>query len=157
MKPRLVGSIVVLMVVGAIAGYLATRDQGKRRAVPWQDITSEVSRHPEWAQPTISIIRDREKLVKIFRVATLEEQPPPPPVDFGKRQAILIAVGPRSSTGYSLRVERITENDERVDIVVRERTPGLREHVTPRLTFPYRLITIPRSTKRVHVRYAARS
>ena len=95
--------------------------------------------------------------MKIFRVATLEPQPPPPQIDFSRWQAILIAVGPRSSSGYSLLVERITETGDRVDVLVREHTPGLGTVVTPRLTFPYRLITIPANHKRIHVRYAGRS
>ena len=154
---RIALAIALLLLVGAISGYLTTRSEGKRHPVAWADITAQVTRAPHWAQPTISIIRDRQKLVKIFRVATLEPQPPPPRIDFAKRQGVLIAVGPRSSTGYSLRIERITENSERVDVVVREHTPGLREHVTPRLTYPYRLITIPANLKRIHVRYAGRS
>jgi len=51
----------------------------------------------------------------------------------------------------------VTENDSSIDVVVRERTPSLGEHVTARLTYPLLLITIPLSGKKVHVRYADRS
>ena len=34
---------------------------------------------------------------------------------------------------------------------VREITPTLKQHVTAKLTYPYRLITIPRTTK--HLRF----
>lgn len=61
----------------------------------------------------------------------------------------LLAVGPRSSTGYELRVVRVTEQEDRVTVVVRERTPGLEDRVQARLTFPYRLIAVPAGEKPV--------
>jgi len=51
----------------------------------------------------------------------------------------------------------VTEDDESIDVIVRERTPSLGEHVSARLTYPFLMITIPRSGKKVHVRYAGRS
>ncbi len=72
------------------------------------------------------------------------------PADYRRRVAILIALGPRSSTGYDLRVVRITERGGRILVILRERTPRLGQHVTPMLTFPYRLITIPHTDKKIH-------
>jgi hypothetical protein len=66
-------------------------------------------------------------------------------------------VGPRSSTGYVLHVESVTEQGGTIDVVVSEQTPTLGDHVTPHLTYPFRLITLPKSGKHVHVRYAGRS
>ena len=51
----------------------------------------------------------------------------------------------------------MTEDDESIDVIVRERTPSLAEHVSARLTYPFLMITIPLSGKKVHVRYAGRS
>jgi hypothetical protein len=51
----------------------------------------------------------------------------------------------------------VTENDGSVEVIVREQTPSLGEHVAARLTYPFLMITIPRSGKKVHVRYAGRS
>ena len=111
----------------------------------------------QWARPTISIVRDRAKLEKLFAVATYGAHPQSPRIDFAHREAVLVTTGPRSSTGYSLHVDSVTEQGDTIDVVVRERTPALGERVTPRLTFPLLLITIPRSSKHVHVRYAGRS
>ncbi len=140
----------------AIGGYLATSGGGTRRALDWQDRTADVGA-ARWAQPTISVARDRKKLAKLFEVTTLAPHPRPPQIDFGRQEAILVAVGPRSSTGYALRVESVTTKGGSIDVVVRERTPTLAEHVTPQLTYPFLLITLARSTKHVHVRYAGRS
>ena len=124
--------------------------------MPWQDVTAQAG-PVHWADPTNSVIRNQEKLDTLYRVATLGPHLQPPTIDFGKRLAVLIAAGPRSSTGYSLAVESVTENGNRIDVVVREHTPSLTDHVTPRLTFPFRLITLAKTPDHVHIRYAGRS
>ncbi|HST25704.1 MAG TPA: protease complex subunit PrcB family protein [Gaiellaceae bacterium] len=124
--------------------------------VPWQDVSSQVA-PAQWARPTISVVRDQAKLDKLFLVATLGSHPKPPAVDFSRRELVLVTTGPRSSTGYSLHVESVTSSGGTIDVLVRERTPSLGEKVTPKLTFPLLLLTLPRSGKRVHVRYAGRS
>lgn len=110
-----------------------------------------------WARPTISVVHDRAKLARLFEVATFGRHPAPPRIDFRTREAILITTGPRSSTGYSLRVESVTAKGGSIDVLVRERTPRIGERVAPRLTYPLLLITLPRSGKHVHVKYAGRS
>ena len=66
-----------------------------------------------------------------------------PAVDFERRQLLLVAPGPRSSTGYSLEVAGIRERGGTVTVTVRERTPGRDERVEPHVTFPYRLLSLP--------------
>jgi hypothetical protein len=150
-----VGAVVLLLLVGGIAGYAATSGGTHRRPVPWGDVTAQAG-PARWARPTISIIRDAKKLAKLFQVATLPPTPRVPRIDFSRHQAILITVGPRSSTGYSLRVESVTAGGGSIRVVVREHTPSLGEHVRPVLTFPYKLLTLPRQPKTVHVHFAGR-
>ena len=66
-----------------------------------------------------------------------------PAADFEQRQLLLISPGPRSSTGYSLEVHGVRERDGTVTVTVSERTPELGERVEPRVTFPYRLLSLP--------------
>jgi hypothetical protein len=124
--------------------------------VPWQDLSAKVA-PAEWARPTISIARDRAKLAKVFEAATYGRHPRPPQIDFDRLEAVLVAAGPRSSTGYSLHVESVIQHGDSVDVTVRERTPSLRNHVVARLTYPLLLVTIPTSHRHVHVKYAGRS
>ncbi len=109
-----------------------------------------------WARPTISVARDQAKLDKLFAVATYGSHPAAPRLDFGRNEAVLVTVGPRSSSGYSLHVVRAEENGS-LNILVRERTPSLGDHVVPRVTFPYLLLVMPKSGKHVSVKYAGRS
>jgi hypothetical protein len=148
--------VLLLLLGGAAAGYLATSGGGTRKPLAWQDLTDRVGA-ARWARPTISVVRDREKLEKLFLVATFPPHPRAPRIDFDRREAVLVTVGPRSSTGYALLVESVTEKDGTIDVIVRERTPSLEDHVAARLTYPFRLITLATSGKHVHVRYAGRS
>jgi hypothetical protein len=78
-----------------------------------------------------------------------------PPVDFSTRQLLLVSPGPRSSTGYSVRILSVTERDDAITVKVRERTPTLADHVEARVTYPYRLLSLPAS-KAVYVDWAGR-
>jgi hypothetical protein len=67
-----------------------------------------------------------------------------PPVDFTRRQLLLVSPGPRSSSGYRLEIVRVSRHGSRIDVAVREHTPALGERVAARVTFPYRLLNLPR-------------
>jgi PrcB C-terminal len=79
-----------------------------------------------------------------------------PRIDFSRREAILIAAGPRSSTGYELRILSVRAAGDRIIVRVRERTPSLGEPVTARITYPFRLISVPRSDKRLRLKWLGR-
>jgi hypothetical protein len=143
------------VVAGAIAAYEATSSGSKGKPVAWRNIAPQVG-PVHWARPTISVARDQAKLDKLFQVATYGSHPAAPRLDFGHNEAVLVTVGPRSSTGYSLHVVRIAE-DGSLHILVREQTPALGDKVVPRVTFPYLLLVVPRSGRHVSVKYAGRS
>jgi PrcB C-terminal len=65
------------------------------------------------------------------------------PVDFSTQQLLLVSPGPRSSTGYSVQIVSVTERGDTIAVEVRERTPTLGEHVEARVTYPYRLLSLP--------------
>jgi hypothetical protein len=71
----------------------------------------------------------------------------------GRQERVLITTGPRSSTGYSLEIERAVVERGRVSIVVREvDKPG-----RPRITYPYRLLVFPKIDKPVHIHWEGRT
>jgi hypothetical protein len=72
-----------------------------------------------------------------------------PEIDFARREAILIATGPRSSTGYALRIVKVRETGNRIAVTARELAPALGEPVVARVTYPFRLITVPRTSKKL--------
>ena len=64
----------------------------------------------------------------------------------------MISLGPRSSTGYSLRIARVAERRRGVDVLVREQTPSLGDPVEARVTYPYRAVAIRRTKRPVYVK-----
>jgi hypothetical protein len=79
-----------------------------------------------------------------------------PPVDWTRNRVVLVSAGPRSSTGYRLRVVSVVKERDRVLVTLRERTPSLGEPVQARVTYPYRLITIPAGGDAVTVHWQGR-
>jgi hypothetical protein len=53
-------------------------------------------------------------------------------------------------------VERVVERRREIDVYLRERTPALGDPVDPRVTYPYRAITIARTSKPVYVKLQGR-
>jgi hypothetical protein len=71
----------------------------------------------------------------------------PPAIDFDRRDAILVATGPRSTPAFQLEVVSVVERRRHVLIALRERAPSLESPVKVQTTYPFRLITIPRTGK----------
>jgi hypothetical protein len=92
-----------------------------------------------------------------YRLGTLQHFEPREPqtrvTTSGDEERVLITAGPRSSTGFSLEIERAVVERARVSIVVREvDRPGRAE-----ITYPYRLLVFPKLAKPVHVHWQGRS
>lgn len=78
-----------------------------------------------------------------------------PPIDYPRRETFLVAVGPRSSTGYALRIVRVEDSGSHITIVVREDTPSLGDPVRARVTYPFRLLALD-SGKPVRLKWLGR-
>ncbi|HEX3266388.1 MAG TPA: protease complex subunit PrcB family protein [Gaiellaceae bacterium] len=79
-----------------------------------------------------------------------------PPHDWNRDQVVVIALGPRSSTGYSLRILRVVERRRGIYVYVREETPALGDPVQARVTYPYRVLNMHGSAKPVYVKLEGR-
>jgi hypothetical protein len=149
-----VGLVAALALVGALVAMAESKGGFVRHPVPWKDLSRQVG-PARWARPTISVVHDTDKLAKLFDVALLPPRPKPPRIDFTRNDAVLITVGPRSSTGYSLHIVRVTQSGN-LDILVREQTPGVGATVRPTVTYPYLLLVVPKLGKHVSVHYDGR-
>jgi protease stability complex PrcB-like protein len=78
-----------------------------------------------------------------------------PPIDYSRQETFIVAAGPRSSTGYALRIVRVEEQGGHVKVVVREQTPSLGDPVRARVTYPFRLLVLD-SRKPVHLKWLGR-
>ena len=120
----------------------------KSRPVDWRDVSAPVG--PVLTSDlTRRLFRTQEQFKGFFGSGASS------PVDFSKRQLLLVAPGPRSSTGYSVQILSVTERNGSIAVKVRERTPALVDHVEARVTYPYRLLSLP-AGKAVYVDWAGR-
>lgn len=79
-----------------------------------------------------------------------------PAIDFTREEAYLVAAGPRSSTGYALQIVSVRNTGGHVVVTVHERTPSLGEPVRARVTYPFRLLALPRSDEPVKLKWPGR-
>jgi PrcB C-terminal len=116
--------------------------------VPFTDISA---RFPGFAPARLVSVafKTPTKFADFLQDTMPGSAPPVPTIDWPRREAILIATGPRSSTGYSLRVVSVQQRGARLVVTVNERTPALGDPVVARVTYPYRLITVPRIDKKL--------
>jgi hypothetical protein len=141
--------VAVLVLAGAWIGWQELYAHGGNRPLAWHDLTARTIGEP--LRSELRVLRSRRELqIRLGRSATV------PAIDFGRRDAILVAAGPRSSSAYALEIVSVRRERRRIIITVRERTPSLARPGAATLTFPFRLITIPRSDNDVELDWEGR-
>jgi hypothetical protein len=145
----------VAAVLAAAAAWLGWQElwaRGGDTPLPWRDLTSRTLAEPPRSE--LRLFGSREELEGALREGGRSATVPP--IDFSRRDAILVAAGPRSSSAYGLEVVAVTEERRRIVVSVRERTPSPADPGAARLTFPFRLITIARRGKDVALDWRGR-
>ena len=110
----------------------------------------------EFTHITVATFKDRAKLLEVLQRNNPGRRIRVPRIDFENHVAYLVATGPRSSTGYVLNIARVRDEGDRVLVVVHERTPTLGEPVRARVTYPFRLIVLPKLDKPVKLKWPGR-
>ena len=143
---------LLLLAAAALAAGAAWRASGTETSRPlaWSDVSAQIA-GIELPRAVAITLRSGGGLADFERQVTPGLQPRPVRVDFRRRELVLVSPGPRSSTGYGVRVEQLVEQRRRVLLVVSEVTPALGDAVRPGVTYPYVLLSIPRVDKRVDV------
>jgi hypothetical protein len=128
---------------------------GSGRLVPYTDISSQLHR---FQAPRVvrQAFTTRAAFADYVRRLMPGNAPRIPSIDWAHREAILVSAGPRSSTGYELRIVSVRETAHHVVVTVHERTPTLGEPVQARVTYPFRLITIARTPKPLFLHWPGR-
>lgn len=122
---------------------------GGGAALGWRDLTSRTLAEPQRSQ--LRAFSSEAGLRSALGASATV-----PPIDFSRREAILVAAGPRSSSAFALEVIRVVEERRRIVVSVRERAPTLSRPGTARLAFPFRLITIGRTDKPIELDWEGR-
>ncbi|MGB2874966.1 MAG: protease complex subunit PrcB family protein [Gaiellaceae bacterium] len=145
---------LLLAIVGWLV-YTQVWGTGGERPVAWTDLTPKLGAI-EFTRRTTGVYHSRRAFLKFLDESVPGRPPKLPPLDWEHHQVVVIALGPRSSTGYSLRVLRVVEQRRGIYVYAREQTPSLGEPVVARVTYPYRLLRMKGSTKSVYVKLEGR-
>jgi PrcB C-terminal len=126
---------------------------GGSRPYPWEDVTARIRPLP-LARPSGHLFHSQRDLTRYIRSAVPGRRAARIPLK--GREALLVAAGPRSSTGYRVSILSVTEQRSRIIVRARERTPDLDDTVQPVVTSPYRLISFHASEKPVFLDWVGR-
>jgi hypothetical protein len=121
----------------------------------YRDLTRRIGR-VEFTRKVTGVYHSRAALQRLLDATMPGRAPTAPALDFSRNEVIVVSLGPRSSSGYSLRVVKLVERRRGVYLTLRERTPTLGEAVDPRVTYPYRALAIPGTAKPVYVKLQGR-
>jgi hypothetical protein len=134
---RFAAGAALAVLLGALAagwiGYARLWRYGDARRISYRDASASI-RGFETAHALSRIYRSRG----------------------GRDLFVLIASGPRSSSGYRLDIVRAVEERSRVVVVVKERAPTLAHPGRPGVTYPYRLVVLPNLHKPVTIHWEGR-
>ena len=125
------------------------------RDVPYVDLTRQTG-PLEFTRIRRDVFRNRAALLDVLEQNNPGQTIRLPRIDFKRSEVYLVAAGPRSSSGYELQVLRVQDLGDRIVVVVHERTPSLGDAVQARVTYPFRLIALPRSSKPVTLKWPGR-
>ena len=147
---RFASLTAALVFVAALSGCA-----GRGKPVPYRDISAQLHGYepPRLAR---EVFKNPAELARYLRHTVPGGRGRLPSVDWAHRQAILVASGPRSSTGYSLHVVSLYARGGRLALTVKERTPTLGEPVAAKVTYPFVLITVPRTKKSLLLHFQGR-
>lgn len=128
---------------------------GTSRAVPYEDLTKQAGALA-FTRITRDVFRSEAALSAVLQRNNPGRDIHVPPIDFTRREAYLVAAGPRSSTGYDLRIVSVRDTGGHIVVTVHEGTPALGDPVRARVTYPFRLIALPASNEPVKLKWPGR-
>jgi hypothetical protein len=123
--------------------------------VVWQDLTPRLGK-VEFTRRVTAVYHSRPPFERLLEATMPGRAPKIPPHNWDRDQVVVIALGPRSSTGYSLQILRVVERRRGIYVYARERTPTLGEPVTAGVTYPYRVLSMHGNAKPVYVKLEGR-
>ena len=142
----------------AAAGWLLYTQAwgtGDAHAIGWRDLTHRMGK-VEFTRRALGVYHSRGSFVRLLDATMPGRAPVPPKLDWNREQLVVISLGPRSSTGYSLRIDRVTEQRRGIYVYAHEQTPALGDPVDARVTYVYRVLAMHGRAKPVYVKLRGR-
>ena len=141
-------TLVAILTVALVVWASISSSHVERRPVVWKDLTRSVGR-VAFSGLERHRFRKRHDFLRFIRIHQIGGLFRAPIVDFSHYEIELFAVGPRSSSGYSLSVRQVYESDGKVVVVVDEQSPRLGSRARAVLTYPFVVVRLPRGDETV--------
>jgi PrcB C-terminal len=138
----------------SVAALVITGCGSEAKPFPYEDLTPKLGAL-EFTHITVNRANSRQELLETLQRNNPGRKVRLPPIDFARQETFLVAAGPRSSTGYALRIVRVEDRGDDIRVVIREQTPSLDDRVRARVTYPYRLLLFD-SDKPVKLKWLGR-
>jgi hypothetical protein len=152
---RLAALAAVVVVAGGWIAYTHLwRDTGAK-PLAYRDLTAALAPLFPPAE-TQRLFQQREQLAEYVRRVRPGEPLRLPSIDFSREEAVLVATGPRSSTGYALRVVSARDERGRALVILREQAPSLGDPQRAGITSPYRVLVFRKLDKPMHLELQGR-
>jgi hypothetical protein len=145
----------VLLAAGGWLVYAHWWGRGGERPYAYRDLTREVG-PVEFTRKVTAVYHSRAAFQRLLDATMPGRAPEAPRLDFSRNEVVVVSLGPRSSSDYSLQVANLVERRRGIYLTLRERTPTLGEPVVPHVTYPYRALAIRSSAKAVYVKLQGR-
>ena len=110
----------------------------------------------EFTRRALGVYHSRDSFTRLLDATMPGRAPRPPKLNWDRDQVVVISLGPRSSTGYALVVDRVVERRRGIYVYAHEQTPALGEPVEARVTYVYRVLTMHGRAKPVYVKLRGR-
>jgi hypothetical protein len=146
--------VLALLIAGRLV-YTQVWGRGDAHAIAWTDLTHRMGTI-EFTRRVQGVYHSRAAFERLLEATMPGRVPRLPRHDWAHDQVVVIALGPRSSTGYSLRILSVVERRRGIYVSAREQTPALGESVTARVTYVYRLLSMHGRAKPVYVKLEGR-
>jgi hypothetical protein len=106
-------------------------------------------------QRTIRIVKNEDEMAKLWAEIHTNQSPQPsmPSINFNSEMAIFVFSGARSTTGYSLNLEQVWEEDGKVVFGIKETVPSPNSVTGTAMTNPYIGISMIKSDKPLQVKF----
>ena len=147
-------ALLALLIAGRLV-YTQVWGMGGEKPVAWVDVTHRTGTI-KFTRRVQGVYHSRAAFERLLQATMPGRAPKPPPHDWAHDQIVVIALGPRSSTGYSLQILSVVERRRGIYVDAREKTPSLGEPVTARVTYVYRLLSMPGKAKPAYVKLQGR-
>jgi len=145
----------VLLAASVWLAYTHWWGRGDAHPLAYRDLTRRIGR-VEFTRRVTGVYHSRGALHRLLDATMPGRAPKAPPLDYSHDEVVVVSLGPRSSSGYSLGVVRLVERRRGIYLTLRERTPTLGEPVDPHVTYPYRALAIHGTAKPVYVKLQGR-